>query len=250
VLIRAATPPGADNCCAFAIMAKASRPGVTKTRLSPPLTPDQAAALNTAFLMDTNENLALAGRSAKLARFMSFGPARAGDFFQALMGEEVGLLEASYPDLGKCLRYTIHSLLDLGYGMVCVLNSDSPSLPTALLLRAIADLNRPGDRMVLGPCTDGGYYLMGVKRAHDRLFEDIDWSTTRVAEQTMHRAAELGLETVVLPPWFDVDEVQALRLLEREALDGHSISPDWRPYSAPHSAALLRSFSQQIDGPS
>ena len=75
-----------------------------------------------------------------------------------------------------------------------VLNADSPTLPTALLIETAAVLARPGDRAVLGPSSDGGYYLLGLKTAHRRMFEDIAWSTERVAEQTLERAREIGLD--------------------------------------------------------
>ena len=133
----------------------------------------------------------------------------------------------------------MQSLLDLGYGAACVLNSDSPTLPTAVLLAAVEALRPEGDRVVLGPTTDGGYYLLGVKRTHRRLFEDIAWSTSRVAEQTLQRAAELGLETVLLPPWYDVDDAAALRLLTDETLAGQAFSEEHRSYAAAHSTALL-----------
>ena len=88
-----------------------------------------------------------------------------------------------------------------------MLNSDSPTLPTALLSETAEALARPGDRAVLGPSSDGGYYLLGLKTAHRRLFEDIAWSTERVAEQTLERAREIGLEVYRLPVWYDVDDV-------------------------------------------
>jgi len=239
MLIRRASPGGASDCCAVAVMAKASHPGRTKTRLSPPLTPNQAAALNTAFLADISANLELAARDTKLARFMAFGPPQSVAFFEGLVGAEVGLLETWLPILGDCLLYAVQSLLDLGYGAACVLNSDSPTLPTAVLVAAVEALRPEGDRIVLGPTTDGGYYLLGVKRTHRRLFEDIAWSTSRVAEQTLQRAAELGLEAVLLPPWYDVDDAAALRLLTDETLAGQAFSAEHRSYAAAHSTALL-----------
>jgi glycosyltransferase A (GT-A) superfamily protein (DUF2064 family) len=87
-----------------------------------------------------------------------------------------------------------------------VLNSDSPTLPTALLVETAEVLARPGDRAVLGPSTDGGYYLLGLKYAHARMFEDITWSTEQVAEQTLARARELGLDVHTLPACYDVDD--------------------------------------------
>ena len=99
-----------------------------------------------------------------------------------------------------------------------MLNSDSPTLPTALLNETADVLAQPGDRAVLGPSSDGGYYLLGLKAAHRRLFEDIAWSTERVAEQTRERAREIGLDVHLLPVWYDVDDIESLAPAARRAL--------------------------------
>ena len=106
------------------------------------------------------------------------------------------------------------------YQSVCLLNSDSPTLPQAYLSTAATALAVDGDRIVLGPSTDGGYYLIGLKTAHRRLFEDVEWSTERVFQQTVARAKEVGLPVVVLPTWYDVDEAESLRTLAGELLHG------------------------------
>ena len=111
------------------------------------------------------------------------------------------------------------ALLDAGHEAVCLLNSDSPTLPAAYLVAAATALAAPGDRAVLGPSIDGGYYLLGLKRPHRRLFEDIDWSTERVAEQTLARAREIGVAVHQLPSWYDVDDLGALRVLAGELLE-------------------------------
>ncbi len=221
-------------------MAKASHPGRTKTRLSPPLTPVQAAELNTAFLRDIADNVTGAAQQADIAGYMAYGPPGAAPFFEQHLPAELGLIEAWLPNFGDCLYQTLESLFELGHGVACVLNSDSPTLPTAVLVETARALEAPGDRVVLGPCSDGGYYLLGVKRPHRRLFEDVAWSTDRVLEQTRERAAELRLETVLLPTWYDVDDAASLDRLLRETLDGASFCPALRAHRAAHTAAFLR----------
>lgn len=240
MMIRGAREPGSAERCAIAVMAKASSPGRTKTRLVPPLTLEQAAELNTVFLQDLAGNVAQAARRAPLACYMAFGPPQAADFFKGALGDEVGLFAAWQPQFGDCLQYAISVLLDAGYGAACVLNSDSPTLPEGVLVEAAMALLQPGDRIVVGPSIDGGYYLLGMKRAHKRLFEDIDWSTSRVFGQTMERAAELGLQTVLLPEWYDVDDERSLRLLAREILSGVGFSPALASFAAPRTRATLR----------
>jgi rSAM/selenodomain-associated transferase 1 len=201
-------------------MAKASIPGRTKTRLMPTLSASEAASLNTAFLMDVSANLLAAGRSAGIQGYMAYGPPEARRFFVDVLPTEIGLIEAWFPDFGDCLFKAVADLLAVGHESAVVLNSDSPTLPTALLVEAAETLGQPGDRAVLGPSTDGGYYLIGLKRPHRRLFEDIDWSTERVAAQTLARAREVDLEVHLLPSWYDVDDLEALRLLVGELVDG------------------------------
>jgi rSAM/selenodomain-associated transferase 1 len=197
-------------------MGKASVPGRVKTRLIPQLGADGAARLNTAFLQDVVGNVIAAGRAAGIAPYIAFGPAGAEAFFREHLPVEVGLIECSLPHFGDCLYAAITGMLDLGHEAAAVLNSDSPTLPTRYLIRAARLLAEPGDRAVLGPSTDGGYYFLGLKRAHRRLFDDIDWSTPRVCAQTLERAAEIGLPVEILESWYDVDDAAGLEQLNAE----------------------------------
>jgi rSAM/selenodomain-associated transferase 1 len=209
---------GSDPVCGIAVMAKASIPGRTKTRLNPPLTPEEAAGLNTAFLRDIADNLMSASAHANIAPFMAYAPAGSASFFRDILPARIGLLETVAPTFGECLYYAAASVLEAGHDAVCLLNSDSPTLPTSYLMAAATVLSAPGDRIVLGPSTDGGYYLIGLKRHHRRLFEDIDWSTERVSAQTLERARELDLAVHHLPSWYDVDDLAALRVLMGELI--------------------------------
>jgi uncharacterized protein len=206
--------------CAIAVMAKASVSGRVKTRLVPPLTPEEAASLNTCFLRDIADSLIRASTLANIAPFIAFAPAGSAAFFRDILPARVGLLETVAPDLGDCLLQAATALLDAGHDCVCLLNADSPTLPAAYLVAAATALAAPGERIVLGPSTDGGYYLIGLKRPHRRLFADIDWSTERVAAQTLERAGELDLAVHLLPSWYDVDDAGTLRQLMGELLEG------------------------------
>ena len=228
-------------------MAKASVPGRTKTRLVPPLTFEEAAACNTAFLRDVADNILAAADRASVAGYMAFGPPQSEPFFQEHLPREIGLIEAWYPNFGDCLFAAIAQLLERGHRSAVVLNSDSPTLPTSLLVETAKVLARPGDRAVLGPAHDGGYYLLGVKAAHRRLFEDIAWSTEHVARQTQERAAELGLPIHVLPTWYDVDDVTALQMLQAELFDDRSFAPGLWPNQPRHTRTLMQSLTESSD---
>jgi len=243
--VASATP----QACGIAFMAKASVPGRTKTRLVPPLSFEAAAALNTAFLKDVAHNLLMAASHASpeagIAGYAAYCPAGSEDFFNRTLPTEIGLIEASLPNFGDCLLHTIEIILARGHGSAVVLNSDSPTLPTALLIETAAVLAQPGDRAVLGPSTDGGYYLLGLKAPHRRLFADIAWSTEHVAEQTLERAREIGLEVHTLPAWYDVDDVDTLRRLHTELFgdDSRSQRSDGcRPHHAIATAELISSL--------
>jgi rSAM/selenodomain-associated transferase 1 len=239
-------------------MAKASAPGRAKTRLVPPLTFDEAADLNTAFLQDVAENLILAGERARagaaenppIVGYAAYGPPGSADFFRRILPGSIGLIEAWLPNFGDCLFHTIRQILARGHVSAVVLNSDSPTLPTAFLVETAELLARPGDRAVLGPSADGGYYLLGLKHPHARMFEEITWSTERVAQQTLARAREIGLDMHVLPAWYDVDDIDALKRLDAE-LRGADLqarrqgSP--RPRFAAHTAELMRQLARERD---
>jgi rSAM/selenodomain-associated transferase 1 len=234
---------GAPAACAMAVMGKASAPGRTKTRLVPALSAVNAARINTAFLQDIIGNLLRAGREAEIAPYVAFGPSGSEAFFRACLPANLPLIECSLPHFGDCLDLAITSLLERGHAAACVLNADSPTLPTRLLVQATRALAQPQDSVVIGPSTDGGYYLLGVKRAHRRLFEEIDWSTDRVYEQTRQRAAELGLDVTVLEPWYDVDDAVGLRRLRCDLGAGDAGSLTNGLYQAPYTRAALNLFS-------
>jgi len=234
--------------CGIAVMAKASAPGLTKTRLVPPLTHDEAASLNTAFLQDVTGNMLLAARHAPphatIAAYAAYGPPGSEEFFRRNLPDSIGLISAWLPTFGECLLHTIREILVRGHASAVVLNADSPTLPTALLNETAEILARPGERAVLGPSSDGGYYLLGLKTAHPRMFEDIEWSTERVAEQTRARAREIGLELHLLPLWYDVDDGETLCRLRGELAAGEQARaalnpPHARPHYPSHTAALL-----------
>jgi uncharacterized protein len=241
--------------CGIAFMAKASAPGRAKTRLVPPLTFEEAAALNTAFLQDVAENVLLAARDAErhggIAGYAAYGPPGSEDFFHSTLPASIGLIEAWRPNFGDCLLHTIEEIFARGHASAVVLNSDSPTLPTALLVETAAALAQPGDRAVLGPSSDGGYYLLGLKAAHRHMFENIAWSTEKVAKQTVERAREIGLDVHRLPVWYDVDDVDGLRRLHAELSerpDAQRRRPDGdQPHHAVHTAALMKRLWRDRD---
>lgn len=234
--------------CGVAVMAKASIPGRAKTRLVPPLDHDEAAAFNTAFLRDVFANIGAAGGRASIGGYAAGGPSGSEAFFDDILPAGATYFECWFGHFGTCLRHATWELFDRGHESAIVLNSDSPTLPTELLVRTAEALALPGDRAVLGPSDDGGYYLLGLKQRHERMFEDIEWSTEHVAEQTRARAGELGLEVEVLPVWYDVDDAAALRTLHGELFKNRPYAQGiLRANEASCTAELMRTLIDRSD---
>jgi uncharacterized protein len=231
--------------CAIAVMAKAPRPGRVKTRLCPPLIPEEAMQMSAAFLRDITENIRAAACEVPVDAWIAYAPAGDENAFDGILAQGTRLLLADgaietptgVEGFGRCLLHAIQDLLARGYGAAVVLNSDSPTLPTARLRETAAELLRPGARAVLGPADDGGYYLLGLQHPHAGAFADIAWSTDIVAAQTRERVAALGLDLVELPPWYDVDNEAALARLLSD-LSGMPRSSD-APYRAMATAACV-----------
>jgi rSAM/selenodomain-associated transferase 1 len=229
-----------EQFCAVAIMAKASVAGAVKTRLVPPLTHLEAAELNTCCLADVAANINEAAERVPIQGFVAYHPAGSERFFENLLPDGFKLLPPKEPTLGRSLFHAARDLFTSGYASVCLVNGDSPTLPTERLVQAARHLQLPRDQVVLGPAADGGYYLIGLRRLHQRLFEDIDWSTERVYRQTIMRAREIDLPVTALAEWYDVDDEVSLTLLASELLYGSEVPGRGSGgYAAPRTVALL-----------
>ena len=198
---------------ALIIVAKQPEAGRTKTRLSPPLSGEQAATLYHCFLLDTLE---LMQRAEIVQPILAYTPDEAEPFFREIVPDGFELVPQVGPDLGERLHNVLRHCLENGYDQAVVMDSDSPTLPVELLRQAFQALDAPGNDVVLGPCEDGGYYLIGLKRPCAALFRGIPMSTPRVAAETMLRAREQGLRTVELPRWYDVDVYADVQRLDGE----------------------------------
>jgi len=228
--------------CALGLMAKAPLEGEVKTRLVPPLTAREAAALNICFLRDMAANI----NSIEAASgVVVYTPAGSESAFADILPERFSFLAQRGAHLGERLCNATDDLLRQGFGSVCLINSDSPTLPRSILIRALESLATEGDRVVLGAAEDGGYYLIGLKHAHRNLFNEIAWSTSDVLARTKQRAAEIDLPVELLPPWYDVDDAGTLTRLCEELL---FTSPLNGAYPAPHTRAFLEAVVKS-EGP-
>ena len=232
------TAAAAHRLCALAMMTKAPRKGQVKTRLTPPLTPDEAAMLNASFLRDTASALSAAAMRGRRSGRNALGvavytPVGSEDAYADILPADFEFVPQREGSFGERLCFAVEDLFKCGFDTVCLIDSDSPTVPASSFAQAVDILFSPGDRVVLGPTEDGGYYLIGLKKNHRELFERIDWSTERVFEQTVARARDIGVETKLLPSGYDVDNSTTLRQLCDELLSEDSpaeIAPTTRKF--------------------
>lgn len=197
------------NLNALIVVAKRPAPGKTKTRLSPPLTPELASALYESFLYDTLDQMRQVDDAQRVIAYLD-----EPDYFQRL-ARDFELIPQEGHDLGSRLDNALTLYLSRGYERVIIMDSDSPTLPPQYLSQAFNILSDGAD-VVLGPCDDGGYYLIGIKRPTPRLLREVHMSTPAVAAETIALANEEGLNLISLPTWYDVDDAASLFRLKQE----------------------------------
>ena len=225
-------------------MVKVPIAGTVKTRLTPPLTSDEARTLSTCFLQDMTTNISsLNGNETE--GMALYTPAGAEEILHDLLPNGFRFMLQRGETLGERLINAATQLLK-EFDSVCLINSDSPTLPLKTLSNAVSLLAEAGDRVVLGPSQDGGYYLIGLKRPHRYLFERIAWSTADVLAHTVERAAEIDLPVELLPMWYDVDDAATLKLLcEELGLSPNGASNRVR-YEGGYIAPFTRSYLVEL----
>ena len=250
--------PGGHGLCALAVMTKAPQAGRVKTRLVPPLTPEEAAELNKCFLRDTavaissacsrrpmggankmdRQERASHSEAATASAIAVYTPVGAESAYTEILPADFRLLPQRGDKFGERLYFAAEDLFKCGFESVCLIDSDSPTVSAENFAEAVELLSTTEDRVVLGPSDDGGYYLIGVKKLHRHLFEQIDWSTERVLNQTIQRATEIGLDVKLLPTGYDVDDGASLRRLCNEIL-ADTTAADIAPYTRQFLASFV-----------
>ena len=226
--------------CALAVMTKAPQAGQVKTRLIPPLTPDEAAELNKSFLRDTTSTISSAAMTNSACGIAVYTPVGTESVYDDILPPDFVLLPQRGENFGERLYFAAEDLFKCGFESVCLIDSDSPTVTAKSFSRAIELLSSGGDHIVLGPSDDGGYYLIGFNKLHRELFERIDWSTDVVLNQTKQSARKIGLDVKLLTSGYDVDDAGSLRRLCNELL------ADNAPISvAPHTRRFLSKLIAQ-----
>lgn len=187
---------------ALIIFAKNPLPGAVKTRLSPPLTPEDAASLYRCMILDTI-HMATALRGVSPFIFFQEDPG-AADFFRILAPGTISHPQVG-EDLGERMKNAFAKIFSSGFSAVAIIGTDSPDLPPEFIMKAFALLAHEQTDVIFGPAEDGGYYLLALKRVWEELFTGLPWSSSGLLAASVTRAGKLCLGSSLLPAWYDID---------------------------------------------
>lgn len=204
------------SCPVIIVMVKAPRAGQVKTRLAPPLSASEAAALAACFARDVVNT----ARRVVPELIVAYAPRDGRAALEALLPDGLLWLEQKGEDLGARLEASVAHAGRLGFSPLIVVGADSPTLPVSFVETARDALAADEADVVLGPTADGGYYLVGLRQPVPSLFQNIAWSTPAAYEQTAANVARLGLRQLELPVWYDVDTFSDLLSLRDEIFAG------------------------------
>jgi rSAM/selenodomain-associated transferase 1 len=214
---------------ALLVFARYPRLGQVKTRLGSIYTPQECLALHEAFTLDTLERTALLSVD-RTAFFAGCEKERAELYLHRNNFEDVGVECQAGDDLGERM-WNAWRKFSSEYSRVVIVGTDAPTVPLQHIRAAFRVLEEKP--VVLGPVSDGGYYLIGMSRGRKELFFDIPWGTSRVFEQTVARLSPC--EYALLPVWYDIDLPEDLRRLAQD------LKEDFEGYPA-RTGALIQSL--------
>ena len=190
---------------ALLVFAKVPKPGQVKTRLTPTLSPAEAARVYTAFLRDALRQYAQLDAAVRLY----VAPPLPDD---GLVGQptDISVHEQEGEGLGARMRNALAESFDAGYEHLAVVGTDHPTLHLSFIEKGF-DVLESEPSICIGPSADGGFYLLGMNAPFPRLFDDMSYSHDHVFVDTLERARTTGAAVTVLPEWYDVDTPGALR---------------------------------------
>jgi rSAM/selenodomain-associated transferase 1 len=193
----------------FGIFVRHPIAGPVKTRLATELGGDRAAEIYSAFIADIVDRF----RGIAAERTLCYCPdsAESHRHFEAITGRDYRLWLQPDADLGTRMQRFFDGHIQGPSDRAVLIGSDSPTLPRDLVAQAFTSLVEAD--CVLGPATDGGFYLIGMRTRAWPVFTDVEWSTSRVLDQTVQLIQACGARLALLPPWYDVDTPDDLRML-------------------------------------
>ena len=211
---------------ALIVFIKSPMAGNVKTRLIPHLSAEEAANLYRCFVLDVLKSLLPEGPDGRL--IVAYQPSNKMPDLSWTGRHPPEFFRQEGKSLGERLAHAFGTAFGRGCRQVVLIGSDSPTLPPAYIEQAFAALQEAD--VVVGPATDGGYYLIGLSRPCLKLFDDVAWSTDQVFERTVQIAQSQGFRLRVLPTHYDVDTVDDLGVLSRELAANDAVAPQTRRY--------------------
>jgi rSAM/selenodomain-associated transferase 1 len=177
----------------------------------PDINPSNVSKIYQGFLLDKIEQISgISGND----NYIAYTPISAKAFFKNIVPDNFTLLPQRGKDLGERLSNISNMLFEKGYGKVIITNSDSPNLPSDFISSSLNYLDEKD--IVLGPCEDGGYYLVGLNQHEPEIFMDIPWSTSQVTKITKQKAIARGRSIFLNKKWYDVDTKEDLIRLKND----------------------------------
>jgi len=198
---------------ALLIFAKYPKPGRVKTRLSPPLSPEEAAELYRCMLLDTLKKTGPFPGAIRMI-FIDGSPCSNTDF-QSIAPDAL-ILKQDGAGLGERMHNAFETAFAAGCQAVVITGTDSPHMPVKRITEAFNLLNEGAVDAVFGPCEDGGYYLLGMRKLLPELFKNIPWSSPDTLTMSLEAAKSAGVKTALLPDCYDLDTIADLRRLKEE----------------------------------
>jgi rSAM/selenodomain-associated transferase 1 len=190
---------------ALILFAKDPVEGQVKTRLSSLLDAPTILILYRHFLRDSIEKICSV---PEVDRFIGIASDPQTNYFDDVSrSHPAQLFVQEGGNLGERMRRAFEDRFKEGYGRVVIIGADSPTLPTAYIEQAL----RSEKEVVIGPSTDGGYYLIGMRGKVNDIFEKVPWGTDRVLSETLKVLKDQQAEAELLPVWYDVDLPEDLR---------------------------------------
>jgi rSAM/selenodomain-associated transferase 1 len=188
---------------AVIIFAKSPRIEDVKTRLAGRLSAGERLGLYRSLLEDTVEKLR---RVPGADTFISYTPPEDGDYFE---GFGLRTFPQAEGDLGLKMHAALARVLGEGYEKAILVGVDIPGLSSAVTERAFVLLE--GSDVVFGPATDGGYYLVGLKRPEEAVFTGVEWSTVTTLTESVAKAEAAGLRVGYADTLSDIDRPEDLK---------------------------------------
>jgi uncharacterized protein len=222
-----------DETSCIIIFVKFPEPGKVKTRLSPPLTPEQAAELYRCMVLDHLDTL----DSLDIPTRIFFTPADSRERCKEWLGADLTYLPQEGGDLGERMANAFTTIFEKGYDRVVLVGSDIPQLTTMVFIEAFEALE--SHDAVIGPTMDGGYYLIGFREETflPEVFEGISWSSENVFDETTHILSNNVQTAHLLSPLNDIDTIQDLNELSEHSAN----SPFLRSQTLKHFHSIFHS---------